>query len=117
MDLVSRGREIQRPLTYDSVALREQRRTQSSEGRQERADSPSESARVYGARIRELMRTKHDISAQSLPGIGYRARDDATAEAEISSLAAVYRIVLNAKQRGRLPDKSGPDEAKGLSND
>ena len=46
------------------------------------------------------------------PRITYRARNDATSEVEISSLAAVYRIVLNAKQRGRIHDENGADDAK-----
>jgi hypothetical protein len=46
------------------------------------------------------------------PRITYRARDDATSEVEISSLAAVYRIVLNAKRRARIQDENGADDAK-----
>jgi hypothetical protein len=51
------------------------------------------------------------------PSITYAQRPDGTPETEISGLAAVYRIVLNAKQRDRLPDKSGPDDAKGSKHD
>jgi hypothetical protein len=50
-------------------------------------------------------------------GIVYRCRADGTPESEISALAAVYRIVFNAEQRDRLPDKSGPDAAKEIKND
>jgi hypothetical protein len=41
-------------------------------------------------------------------------RPDATPEIEISALANVYRFVLDchAKKRGRLLDKSGPDDAR-----
>ena len=53
----------------------------------------------------------------SSPRITYAPRPDATPEAEVSALAAVYRIVLSAKKRGRLPDKSGPDDAKERSKD
>jgi hypothetical protein len=41
------------------------------------------------------MRTARDIDAQPLPGITYAVRPDATAEAELSALANVYRYVLN----------------------
>ena len=46
------------------------------------------------------------------PRIVYRPRLDASPEAEVSALAACYRIVLSAKGRGRLPDKRGPDDEK-----
>jgi hypothetical protein len=57
----------------------------------------------------------------SEPRITYATRPDATHEAEIATLAAVYRIVLSAKTRGRLLDKSGPHDAilrnsKGVSH-
>jgi hypothetical protein len=45
----------------------------------------------------------------------YRARNEATPEAEVSALAAVYRIVLSADQRGRIPDKNDPKDVKGRS--
>jgi hypothetical protein len=51
------------------------------------------------------------------PIITYAARSDAPPEAEISALAAVYRIVLGAKQKGRLPDKSGPDDGTKVKED
>jgi hypothetical protein len=46
--------------------------------------------------------------------ITYAVRPEATPETEISALANVYRFVLDchAKKRGRLLDKSGPDDAK-----
>ena len=44
------------------------------------------------------------------PFVTYARRPNATPEAEISALAACYRIVLDsAKKRGRFLDKSGPD--------
>jgi hypothetical protein len=47
------------------------------------------------------------------PRIVYRTRDDATPEAQASALAGIYRLVLDsAKKRGRLLDKSGPDDEK-----
>ena len=47
------------------------------------------------------------------PRIVYRTRDDATPEAEVAAVAAVYRFIIEgARKRGRLPDKSGPDDAK-----
>lgn len=49
----------------------------------------------------------------------YSPRSDATPGAELTALAVVYKFVLDchAKKRGRLPDKSGPDDAKGSVND
>ena len=52
----------------------------------------------------------------SSPRIAYTPRRDATPEAELSALAAVYRIVLSAKKRGRIPDESGPDDEKERSS-
>ena len=52
--------------------------------------------------------------------IVYRARDDATPADEASALAQVYSYILQKHQdmqKGRLPDKSGPDSAKGGSSD
>jgi hypothetical protein len=46
------------------------------------------------------MRAARDIDAQPLPGIAYTARPDATAEAELSALANVYRYVLNKNAAG-----------------
>jgi hypothetical protein len=64
------------------------------------------------------MGAAQDISAQSLPDIAYASRPDATPQAEISALAACYRIILeSAKNRGRLLDKGGPDDAKERSKD
>jgi hypothetical protein len=51
------------------------------------------------------------------PRIVYRARHDATLEAEHFRLAAVYRIVLRAEKRGRLPDKSGDDDGTQVKED
>jgi hypothetical protein len=51
--------------------------------------------------------------------LSYTPRSDATPEAEISALANVYRFVLDchAKKRGRLLDKSGPNDGKERSVD
>jgi hypothetical protein len=39
-------------------------------------------------------------------------------ETELSALANVYRLVLDsAKRRGRLPDKSGPDDPERRSDE
>jgi hypothetical protein len=55
----------------------------------------------------------------SSPAVTYAQRHDATPEAEISALAAIYRLCLEShtQKRGRLPDKSGPDDAKERSKD
>jgi hypothetical protein len=48
----------------------------------------------------------------------YVPRPDATPEAELDTLAACYRFILDsAKKRGRFPDKSGPDGQKGPKHD
>jgi hypothetical protein len=46
-------------------------------------------------------------------GFYYSPRPEATPEAELTALANVYAFVLDsAKNRGRLPDKSGPDDVR-----
>ena len=73
------------------------------------------------------MRATRDISAQSLPGIAYAPRTDATPETELSVLATVYKFVLfdsqakrgdshdltneSTKERETGPDKKGKDNA------
>jgi hypothetical protein len=50
--------------------------------------------------------------------ITYSPGPDATPEAEFSALATAYAFILDsAKKRGRLRDKSGPDDAKGSVHD
>jgi hypothetical protein len=48
------------------------------------------------------------------PAITYAPRPDATPEAEISALAAIYKLCISshAKKRGHLLDKGGPDDAR-----
>ena len=47
------------------------------------------------------------------PRVTYTLRPDATPEGELTSLASVYRFILDsAKKRGRLLDKSGPEDAR-----
>ena len=55
------------------------------------------------------MRATQDISAQYLPRIVYRTRDDAADAAEVAAIANVYRFTLDchAKKRDRLLDESG----------
>jgi hypothetical protein len=55
----------------------------------------------------------------SEPSTVYTPRSDATPEGELSVLAAVFKFALDchARKRGRLPDKSGPDDAEGPKND
>jgi hypothetical protein len=43
------------------------------------------------------MRDAQDISAQSLPNITYTPRPNASPEAEISALAAIYRFLVLEK--------------------
>jgi hypothetical protein len=51
----------------------------------------------------------------SSPRITYSPRLDATPEAELSALAAVYKILLDAKKKAA--PSSGPDGMKGSRND
>lgn len=62
---------------------------------------------------------EHQVSRSSESRIVYRPRADARPEHEANALAAVYGLILDsAKRRGRLSDKSGPNDAmKGSSND
>jgi hypothetical protein len=53
------------------------------------------------------MRAAHDIGTQSLPGIAYAPRPDVLSEAELSTLAAVYRFVLDCHKK-RWPPKAAP---------
>jgi hypothetical protein len=55
---------------------------------------------------------------KSSPRIIYTPRLDAAPEAELNTLAACYRFILDchAKKRGRLPDKSGPDDTERSEN-
>jgi hypothetical protein len=49
----------------------------------------------------------------SSPRVTYSARRDATPQDELSALVAVYRAILESQsRRDRLPDKSGPDDAR-----
>jgi hypothetical protein len=47
--------------------------------------------------------------------ISYRPRPDTTPQTERSVLGEVYAYLLNANQKGRLRDKSGPEDVKGRS--
>jgi hypothetical protein len=50
------------------------------------------------------------------PTITYACRPDATPQAELTALAACYRMILDsAKKRGRTLDESGPEDVKGRS--
>ena len=54
------------------------------------------------------------------PRIAYLPHADATPTGELNALAAVYKLCLetsHARKRGRLPDKSGPDDARERIND
>ena len=52
------------------------------------------------------------------PRITYAPRPDATPAGEVAALTSVYALLLDsAKKRGRIPDKSGPDDRKGLKHD
>jgi hypothetical protein len=47
------------------------------------------------------------------PAVTYATRPDATPEAELSALAAIYRLVIDsANERDRSRDKSGSVDAR-----
>ncbi len=51
------------------------------------------------------------------PSVYYRPLPGITRESEAVVLGRVYQLVIDsARKRGRLPDKSGPDDAKGGSS-
>jgi len=55
-----------------------------------------------------------NIAGQPLPHIAYAPRPDATAEAEIATLAAVYPIILESQsKRDRHLNKNGPNDGTG----
>ncbi len=49
------------------------------------------------------------------PAISYATRANSTPEAELSALAAVYKLCLDKKEAA--PRQSRPDEVKGSRND
>ena len=51
------------------------------------------------------------------PRIAYRARDDATSEAEVSVLAAIYKLCLESRAKHEAAPESRPDDAKEIMND
>ena len=59
------------------------------------------------------MRTAPDIGAQPLPGITYAARGEASPQAEISALSAVYSFILDCHAKKRGTTLGGrPDDAR-----
>jgi hypothetical protein len=51
------------------------------------------------------------------PGIVYRPRANTTLEVEASTLANIYRFVLDCHAKKAAPDKSDLKDEKGRSND
>ena len=50
------------------------------------------------------------------PTVSYTPHADTSPQSELNALAACYRFILDsAQKRGRLLDKSGPDDVKGRS--
>jgi hypothetical protein len=63
------------------------------------------------------MRAAHDNGTQSLPGIAYAPRPDALPEAELSTLASVYRFVLDCHTKNEAAPEGRPDAMKGSDDD
>jgi hypothetical protein len=60
------------------------------------------------------MGAAQNIAGQPLPHIAYAPRPDATPEAEIATLAACYRIILDSQsQWDRHLDKDDPNDGTG----
>jgi len=50
--------------------------------------------------------------------ISYSQRSDATSESELAALSNVYRFIIHgSSKRGRLLDKSGPDDPERRSDE
>jgi hypothetical protein len=58
------------------------------------------------------VRAAHNIGTQTLPGIVYAERPDTLPEAELSALAAVYKLVLECHARKEAAPESRPDDAR-----
>jgi hypothetical protein len=58
------------------------------------------------------MRAAHDIGNKPLPGIAYAPCPDALSEAELSTLANVYRFVLDCHAKKEPAPESRPDDAR-----
>ena len=64
------------------------------------------------------MGAARNIASQPLPHIAYAPRPDATPEAEIATLAACYRIILDShSKRDRHLDKDGPNDGTTTKED
>jgi hypothetical protein len=52
------------------------------------------------------------------PSISYAQHADITLQAELGALASVYRVILSSvEKRGRLLDKSGPDDGPNVKGE
>jgi hypothetical protein len=51
------------------------------------------------------------------PHITYTRRSDATSEAEVAALGAIYKFVLDCHAKKEAAPESRPDDAKGSKND
>jgi hypothetical protein len=63
------------------------------------------------------MRAAQDIAAQSLAGITYAARPDATPEAESSAVAAVFKFALACQSRKEATSPGSPDDGTKVKED
>jgi hypothetical protein len=58
------------------------------------------------------VRAPIDIGTQSLPGTAYAQRPEALSDAELSTLAAVYRYVLDCHAKNEAAPDNRPDAGK-----
>jgi hypothetical protein len=63
------------------------------------------------------MRAAHDRGTQSLPGIAYAQRPDALPDAELSTLAAIYRFVLDCHAKKEATRPGSPDDGTKVKED
>jgi hypothetical protein len=100
-----RGREVFRPQPHNHMAVHRQRRTESSPRRPVRPHPPPHLAQLHG---REGVRR---IAMDTPVNIRYARRPDATPKAELSALAACYRLILDCAEKKAAP-ASGPEDAR-----
>jgi hypothetical protein len=63
------------------------------------------------------MRAAHDIGTPSAPGIAYAQRPDGLPDAELSTLAAVYRFVLDCHTTKKAAPESRPEDPERSPNE
>jgi len=63
------------------------------------------------------MRGAHDIRSRSLPSINYAQRPDATPEAELTALTAIYALCISSLARKEATHPGSPDDGTEFKED